>query len=55
MFNSFKFLGCNLSINVPHLHSHFDYFTGNLGDTSEEQGERFHQDIDTMEELYQGR
>jgi len=36
-----------------------EYFDGrfpqNLGDLSEEQGERFHQDIKTMEARYQGR
>ena len=30
-------------------------FPENLGDLSEEQGERFHQDIKTMEARYQGR
>ena len=36
-----------------------EYFGGrfpeNLGDLSEKQGERFHQDINTMEARYQGR
>ena len=27
----------------------------NIGDVSDEQGERFHQDIKIMEESYQGR
>ncbi|GBP03124.1 hypothetical protein EVAR_2591_1 [Eumeta japonica] len=31
------------------------FFSDNLGDHSEEQGERFHQDIKTMETRYQGR
>ena len=30
-------------------------FPENFGDTSEEQGQRFHQDIKTMEDRYQGR
>ena len=37
------------------LHSHLDYFPENCGDYSEEQGERFHQDISCMEERYQDR
>ncbi|PNF13896.1 hypothetical protein B7P43_G10663, partial [Cryptotermes secundus] len=45
----------NMSIKVHYLHSHLDSFPENLGDTSEEQGERFHQDIKTMEDRYQGR
>ena len=32
------------------LFSHLDRFPENLGDLSEEQEERFHQDIRTMEE-----
>ena len=44
-----------MSIKMHYLHSHLDCFPHNLGDLSEEQGERFHQDIKTMEERYQGR
>ena len=55
MLSSFKDLGCNMSIKVHYLHSHLDHFPKNLGDLSEEQGERFHQDIRVMEERYQGR
>ena len=31
----------------------FFFFADNLGDVSEEQGERFHQDIKVMEDRYQ--
>ena len=55
MLSSFKDLGSNMSIKVYYLHSHLDHFPKNLGDLSEEQGERFHQDIRVMEEGYQGR
>ena len=55
MLSSFKDLGCNMSIKVHYLHSHLDHFSKNLGDLSEEHGERFHQDIRVMEERYQGR
>ena len=44
-----------MSIKVHFLHSHLDESPANLGDVSDEQGERFHQDIQTMEERYQGR
>ncbi|GBM98950.1 hypothetical protein AVEN_231688-1 [Araneus ventricosus] len=53
--NSFKSLGCNMRIKVHYLHCHLDRFPKNLGDTSEQQGGRFHQDIKTTEDLYQGR
>ncbi|XP_077153196.1 uncharacterized protein LOC143816558 [Ranitomeya variabilis] len=52
---SLRNLGCRMSIKIHYLHSHLDFFPENLGDVSEEQGERFHQDIKTMEEWYQGR
>ena len=55
LLESLHKLGCNLSIKVHFLHSHLDEFPANLGDVSDEQGERFHQDIQTMEERYQAR
>jgi hypothetical protein len=54
MLSSFCKLGCNMSIKLHYLHNHLHFFPENLGDFSEEQGERFHQDIKTMEERYQG-
>ncbi|GFW53761.1 uncharacterized protein TNCV_3938551 [Trichonephila clavipes] len=44
-----------MSVKVHLLYSHLDYFPENLGAVSEEQGERFHQDIKEMERRYQGR
>ena len=55
MLGNFRILGINISIKVHFIHSHLDQFPENLGDLSDEQGERFHQDIKTMEERYQGR
>ena len=49
----FQRLGCNMSINMDSLFSHLDCLPGNLGDLSEEHGERFHQYIRTKEERYQ--
>ena len=46
---------CRMSIKLHYLHSHLDFFRPNLGDVSEEHGERFHQDILAMEKRYQGR
>jgi hypothetical protein len=34
-----------MSLKVHFLNAHLDYFPENLGAVSEEQGERFHQDI----------
>jgi hypothetical protein len=55
MLTKFKDLGCSMSLKVHFLNSHLDYFPPNLGAVSEEQGERFHQDIKEMERRYQGR
>ena len=38
-------LGSRMSLKMPYLHSHLDFFRPNLADVSEEHGERFHQDI----------
>ena len=54
LIKSFHALGCNMSIKLHFLHSHLDRFPENLGDVSDEQGERFHQDIKTIEKWYQG-
>ena len=55
MHNSFESPGRNMRIKVHYLHSHLECFPENLGDFSEEQGERFHQDIKTLENCHQGR
>ena len=55
LLKSFQLLGCRMSVKLHFLHSHLDYFPSNCGKYSEEQGERFHQEIMTMENRYQGR
>ncbi|UYV61504.1 hypothetical protein LAZ67_1005082 [Cordylochernes scorpioides] len=51
---SYKALGCNMSLKIHFLHSHLDFFPDNLVSVSDEHGERFHQDISSMEKRYQG-
>ena len=41
-----------MSIKVYFFFSHLKSFLDNLGDVSDELGERFHQDIKVMEERY---
>ena len=43
-----------MSIKIYFLSSHLNYFSDNCGDYSEEQRERFYQDIAIMENRYQG-
>jgi len=54
MVKNFKNMGCLINLKIHFLHSHIDYFPANLGDFSEEQGERFHQDLKDVERRYQG-
>ena len=51
---AYKTMKCNMSLKIHFLHSHLDFFPTNLGAVSDEHGERFHQDIATMEKRYQG-
>ena len=55
MLICFEALRCRMSLKVHFLHAHLNYFPQNLGDMSEEHGECFHQNIKSMETLYQGR
>ena len=55
MLNADQRLGCRMSLKMHFLHSHLDVFPPNLGEVSDEHGERFHQDILVMETKYQGR
>ena len=55
LMEEYKTMGCCMSLKMHFLHSHLDFFSRNMGDVSEEHGERFHQDISDMERRYQGR
>ena len=52
LLRSYHQLGCNMSIKIHFLFSHLEQFPDNLGDYSDEQGERFLQDLNVMEERY---
>ena len=55
MLEKFKRLNVHMSIKIHFLFSHLDRFPENLGAVSDEQGERFRQDINVIEQRYQGR
>jgi len=55
LLQSYRKLGRNMSLKIHFLHSHLDLFPGNCGAVSDEHGERFHQDISSMEKRYQGK
>ena len=52
---SYEKIGCTMSLKLHVLHSHLNFFTDNCGDVSDEHGERFHQQIATMERRYKGK
>ena len=52
---SYEKLGCRMSLKFFFVHSHLNFFRDNLGNVSEDNGKRFHQDIQVMEKRYQGR
>ena len=54
LMENFRQIGPRMSVKMHFLRSHLDYFPENCGDFSEEQFERFHQDISDMEKRYQG-
>ena len=55
MLQNFHTLGATMVIKLHFLHNHLNRFPDNLSDYSEEQGERFHQDIRIMVEIYKSR
>ena len=55
MVDSFKKLKCLMSLKLHFMDSHVEFFPENHEDFSQEQGERFHQDIRVMKQRYQGR
>jgi len=55
LLTSYKAMGCNMSPKIRFLESHLDFFPENLGEVSDEHGERFHQDTMTMEKRNQGK
>ena len=55
LIESYEKLDCRMSLKLHFLYFHLDFFRDNLGNVSEEHGERFHQDIQVMEKRYQGR
>jgi len=44
-----------MSLKIHFLESNLEFFPENLGEVSDEHGERFHQDILTKEKRYQGK
>ncbi|GBN71630.1 hypothetical protein AVEN_148526-1 [Araneus ventricosus] len=55
MLTAYEDQGCKMSLKVHFLLSHIVCFPENLGVYSQEQGERFYQDVCDIEKRYQGK
>jgi hypothetical protein len=55
LLTAYQHLGCRMSLKMHFLHSHLTFFPSNMGAVSDEHGEKFHQEMSTMEARYQGR
>ncbi|KAL7868474.1 hypothetical protein SRHO_G00098580 [Serrasalmus rhombeus] len=55
LIKNYAAMGCRMSLKIHILDAHLDKFKENMGAYSEEQGERFHQDIMNFERRYQGQ
>jgi hypothetical protein len=51
----YKAVGCNVSLKVHFLGSHWDFLPENLKTLSNDHKQLFHQDISTVEKQYQGK
>ena len=54
LLTAYKEMECRMSLKIHFLDSHLDFFPVNFGAVSDEQGERFHQDIQWKYDCYQG-
>lgn len=55
MLDAMSTMGVHMSLKIHFLRSHLEYFAHQLSTESDEQGERFHQDIMQMEKRYKGK
>jgi len=54
LLTSYKAFGCNMSLKIHFLESQLNLFPENIGEVSDEHGERFHQEILSMGKRYRG-
>ena len=55
LMHAYEKMDCRMSLRLHVLHSDIDEFKDNMGDYSEEQRERLHQDVKLFEESYKGQ
>lgn len=55
LLKNYQAIGARMSLKMHFLKNHLDRFPENLGDTSDEHGEKFHQDMMAIEKRFGGR
>lgn len=55
MLDAFEDMNIHISLKIHFLLNHLDCFTENLGDTSDEHGEKFHQQLKKLEADFEGK
>jgi len=55
LLQNYQKLSCKISLKIHFLQSNLNFFPENCNAVSGEHGERFHQDIPSMEKRYQGK
>lgn len=55
MLLAFKEMDIHISLKIHFFIYHLDKFPENMGDVSDEHGERFHKDIKNFEKAYRGK
>ena len=55
MLQNFQEIKVNMALKIHMTHSHLDLFPENMGAVSDEHGERFHQNIATVEKRFKGK
>lgn len=55
LLETYEKIGALMSLKMHFLKNHLQEFEENLGDFSDQHGERFHQDIKVMEKRYKGK
>jgi hypothetical protein len=53
MLEAYRMTGCNISLKIHFLYSHWEFFLTNIGDISNKYGERLHHNMSTMEKRFQ--
>lgn len=55
LIESYKNMECNISYKIHFLDSHLDFFAANCRAVSDENSEKFHQDISAIKKRYQDK